>query len=184
MNYFLDTEFSHLPWEDGARIISIGIVNEEGKSYYACLNDFNENDLSDFVKKKVLPSLPTQNKRKSPSQIKQELLNFFNGNPTSQIWSIFPTKKQLESFGITKSDSDLILKKYGDFDFQLLSNILKNSHPQNWPKHGSNLTPLLEKLNRDEIPSNPSEHNALSDALWNKQVWELVHGKKIKESLS
>jgi len=40
MHYFLDTEFTHLPREGMPEPISIGIVDQNGREYYACLSDF------------------------------------------------------------------------------------------------------------------------------------------------
>ncbi len=53
---FLDTEFTDLV--PGAKLISIALVAEDGKSFYAELNDtYQEKDCSNFVKSRVLPFL-------------------------------------------------------------------------------------------------------------------------------
>jgi hypothetical protein len=55
-NLFFDTEFTGLHSE--AKLISIGIVSEDGRYFYAELNDYDkEKDTSDFVKLNVLPNL-------------------------------------------------------------------------------------------------------------------------------
>ena len=55
-NLFFDTEFTGLHSE--AKLISIGIVAEDGRYFYAELNDYDkEKDTSDFVKLNVLPNL-------------------------------------------------------------------------------------------------------------------------------
>jgi len=55
-NLFFDTEFTGLHSE--AKLISIGIVAEDGRYFYAGLNDYDkEKDTSDFVKLNVLPNL-------------------------------------------------------------------------------------------------------------------------------
>jgi hypothetical protein len=55
-NLFFDTEFTRLHSE--AKLISIGIVAEDGRYFYAELNDYDkEKDTSDFVKLNVLPNL-------------------------------------------------------------------------------------------------------------------------------
>ena len=172
MNYFLDTEFSHLPWEDQVQLISIGIVDENGKSYYACLDNFDQNNVSTFVWENVIQFLPRKSKRKSCKQVKQELVDFFGENIPSNFWCVFPTKKQLESFSINKKDINSVLKKFGDFDFQLMKKIFGNDYPEHWPKKGSNLTPLYSALSKNNIPTNNKEHDALADALWNKKIWE------------
>lgn len=58
MKYFLDTEFI----EDGKTIdlISIGIVAEDGREYYAISTEFNPQKASSWVKKNVINSLPSR----------------------------------------------------------------------------------------------------------------------------
>jgi 3' exoribonuclease, RNase T-like len=56
--YFLDTEFI----EDGATIdlISIGIVCEDGREYYAINYDCDRTKANDWVKENVLKFLPPE----------------------------------------------------------------------------------------------------------------------------
>jgi len=56
MKVYLDTEFTSL--EPGNKLISIALVDENGESFYAELNDtYKVRECSDFVKKYVLPIL-------------------------------------------------------------------------------------------------------------------------------
>jgi len=56
MRLFLDTEFTDLV--QGAKLISIALVTENGNSFYAELNDtYQLEDCSNFVKSYVLPFL-------------------------------------------------------------------------------------------------------------------------------
>lgn len=56
MYIFLDTEFTQLSHE--AKLISVGLVSEDGKEFYAELSDtWLLDDCSDFVKSDVLPHL-------------------------------------------------------------------------------------------------------------------------------
>lgn len=101
MRYFLDCEFI----EDGRTIdlISIGIVAEDGREYYAISNEFNERKASEWVQKNVLTSLPPRDFNfsdpsisprlkeeakawRSRQMIKEDLLIFFAGGlPDSQV---------------------------------------------------------------------------------------------------
>lgn len=56
MRIFLDTEFTNFPKED-CDLISIGLVDENGRTFYAELTDFRQEACSDFVKQVVLPLL-------------------------------------------------------------------------------------------------------------------------------
>lgn len=64
MKYYIDTEFIedfYTPLLGKARhfidLISIGIVAEDGREYYAISNEFNRKDASDWVKENVLNRL-------------------------------------------------------------------------------------------------------------------------------
>lgn len=72
---FFDTEFTGLHSE--AKLISIGIVSEDGRYFYAELNDYDkEKDTTDFVKKNVLPNLlflePKEGEELYSSKIRHE----------------------------------------------------------------------------------------------------------------
>jgi len=63
--YFIDTEFIegfHKPLFGKRRhfidLISIGIVCDDGRKYYAISNEFREKDADDWVKKNVISKLP------------------------------------------------------------------------------------------------------------------------------
>lgn len=75
MKYYLDTEFitgfkkdiSFLPtignWNKNQfyiQLVSIGIVAEDGREYYAISNEFNPNLADDWVKENVLSKLPNR----------------------------------------------------------------------------------------------------------------------------
>jgi hypothetical protein len=56
MQIFFDTEFTQLSHE--AKLISVGLVSEDGREFYAELSDtWCLGDCSDFVKSDVLPHL-------------------------------------------------------------------------------------------------------------------------------
>lgn len=54
MRLFLDTEFTDFI---DCELISVGIVSEDGREFYAERNDFNRSKCSDFVMDAVLPLL-------------------------------------------------------------------------------------------------------------------------------
>jgi hypothetical protein len=57
MNIFLDTEFTDFMDCD---LISIGLVDENGREFYAELTDYRQEACSDFVKQVVIPLLKRQ----------------------------------------------------------------------------------------------------------------------------
>jgi hypothetical protein len=58
MLIFLDTEFTNFP-ESECDLISIGLVDEDGRDFYAELIDYRDEACSGFVKEIVLPLLKT-----------------------------------------------------------------------------------------------------------------------------
>jgi hypothetical protein len=103
MKYFYDTEFI----EDGKTIdlISIGIVAEDGREFYAVSTEFRASKASDWVKQNVLvhlperyvnlsdPSVSPRLKEESQSwmgrsQIKAKLLAFV-GNDKPELWGYY-----------------------------------------------------------------------------------------------
>lgn len=56
---FLDTEFTHFgtPGKSDARLLSIALIDEEGRSFYAECTGWQPQDCSDFVRSHVLPVL-------------------------------------------------------------------------------------------------------------------------------
>jgi hypothetical protein len=62
MLIFLDTEFTDFP-ESDCDLISIGLVDENGREFYAELTDYRQEVCSGFVRDTVLPLLGKHNNR-------------------------------------------------------------------------------------------------------------------------
>ena len=77
MRYFYDTEFI----EDGRTIelISIGVVAEDGREYYAVSTEFDPERAGSWVRANVLPKLPPPASQlwRSRRRIRQDLEEFF-----------------------------------------------------------------------------------------------------------
>ena len=56
MNIFLDTEFTDFS-ESECDLISIGLVDQNGREFYAELTDYRQEACSDFVRQVVIPLL-------------------------------------------------------------------------------------------------------------------------------
>jgi hypothetical protein len=152
MKYFLDCEFI----DDGKTIdlISIGIVREDDKIYYAVSTEFNFSKASDWVKDNVLDKLPrTTTYWRSREQIKNEILEFI-GDDKPEFWGF-----------------------YCAYDWvcfcQLFGRML--DLPKDWSKCCRDLKVLLD-ITKEDLKHivNDDEHDALSDAHWNKAVYEYI----------
>lgn len=58
--YFLDAEFIEDSQKRAIDLISIGIVAEDGREYYACNDECDLSKANDWVKANVLPNLPAK----------------------------------------------------------------------------------------------------------------------------
>lgn len=166
--YFLDQEFD----EDGRTIqlISIGLVCDDGREYYAVSKEFDPLHCNDWVKQNVLSKLPPPGHPdwKSRAQIRAELEAFIGagGGLVPEFWGYF-----------------------ADYDWvvfcQLWGRML--DLPAYFPKYCLDLKQSMHRFDiawRD-LPDQPegSEHHALADARWNKQVFDWIslnYGKGYK----
>lgn len=166
MRYYYDTEFI----EDGKTIdlISIGIVAEDGREYYAISTEFNAKKASQWVKDNVLIHLPPKNWNdltspnqreqsiryyKNRKQIKQEILNFI-GDDKPEFWAY-----------------------YADYDHVALCQLFGTMMdlPKGWPMYTRDIKQLCDLLGNPKLPEQgKGEHNALDDAKWNKKAYEFL----------
>lgn len=89
MRYFYDTEFI----EDGRTIelISIGVVAEDGREYYAVSSEFDPGRAGNWVRAHVLPKLPSASSQlwRSRRRIRADLEQFLgvNGSEPIELWA-------------------------------------------------------------------------------------------------
>lgn len=55
MNLYFDTEFTGL--HKNTTLISIGIVSEDGRTFYAELNDYDKSQIDDWLKENIIDNL-------------------------------------------------------------------------------------------------------------------------------
>lgn len=148
MKFWFDTEF----YEDGNSIalISIGAVAEDGRTYYAeTLHSQALASQSDWLIENVRPHLRLD-ARKARVEIARDLIEFMGENP--EIWAY-----------------------YADYDWVALCQLYGRmiDLPKGWPMYCRDLKQLCDMLGNPKLPKqNVGEHDALSDAMWNKAVWD------------
>ncbi len=153
MKYYLDTEF----YEDGKTIdlISIGIVAEDGREFYAVSREAQLHRVSAWVRENVLPSLPPYGDPAwlSRSQIASSLKDFVweRGHATPpEFWAY-----------------------YADHDWVALCQLFGTMMdlPKGFPMFCRDLKQLSVDVGSPQHPPDPKdEHNALADARWNKEL--------------
>jgi hypothetical protein len=162
MRYFLDTEF----YEDGKTIdlISIGLVCEDGREFYAVSQDAELHRVSDWVRSNVLPSLP---KYGDPAwmprtMIADNIVAFCDPRP--EVWAY-----------------------YADYDWVVLCQLFGTimNLPKEWPKFCRDLKQLSCDVGSPKHPKDPDgEHNALVDARWNRDLYTHLMAIKTSPPLS
>lgn len=190
MRYFLDTEFI----EDGRTIdlISIGVVAEDGREYYAISKEFDGSKASLWVRKNVFPLLPTlqviglpndggyiscntedlpikyPKEYKSRDVIRKELRNFIGYGIAFEP----PPKGR----GHGKPE---FWAYYADYDWVALCQIFGPmiDLPEGWPMYCNDLKQLMDMRNWDksQLPTQKgAEHNALEDARWVRDAYNEI----------
>jgi hypothetical protein len=155
MRYFLDTEFMESGPHRPIDLISIGIVAEDGREYYAVSAEFNPESATDWLKANVLPHLQGE-RRIGLRGIAGDILTFcdptLHGKP--EFWGY-----------------------YADYDWVVFCQVFGTMMdlPKGWPMYCRDLKQLCDALGNPKLPKQDStEHNALNDARWNKTAYEFL----------
>ena len=143
--YYLDTEFIEAPGV--LDLISIGIVCEDGREYYAVSAEFDRARASRWVVDNVFPHLPPHGAWKDRHTIAAEILAFTAGT-TPEFWAYF-----------------------ADYDWVALCWLFGTMMdlPKGWPMFCMDLKQSMTErgIGRDMLPVQVgTEHHALADARW------------------
>lgn len=148
MRYFYDTEFI----EDGSTIqlVSIGVVAEDGREYYAVSSDFDASRANAWVRENVLAKLPSPRDGawKSQEQIRNELFEFLtHHDATVELWA-----------WVGGYDHVVLAQLWGDM----------TGLPRQMPRYTRELKQYWEFAGRPALPQVPQgNHDALVDARHN-----------------
>jgi len=89
MRYFLDTEFIESGPYRPIQLISIGIVAEDGREFYAVSRDFNPDDASEWVKENVLSGIDTPWTERMPLSVIGAAVDGFVGDDKPEFWGYY-----------------------------------------------------------------------------------------------
>jgi hypothetical protein len=158
VKYFYDTEFI----DDGRTIdlISIGVAAEDGREYYAISTEFNPERAGAWVRKHVLPKLPSPSSKlwKSRRQIRSDLEDFFDvdGDETIELWA-----------WVAAYDHVVLCQLWGPM----------TDLPPAIPRFTRELRQFWEDRGSPRMPPRPRDtHDALVDARHNLTRFRLVTG--------
>ena len=152
MKFWLDLEFQ----EDGRTIepISIGLVAEDGRTFYREFKEYDKTKATPWLKENVLPLLGGGVMPKE--SIRQDLVDFCGDWP--EIWGW-----------------------YGAYDWVALCQIFGTMMdlPMNWPMFIREA--MMYRGPRDVLPKRTTpEHHALHDAEWQREVYYFLLNKHVR----
>jgi hypothetical protein len=161
VRFFYDTEFI----EDGTTIdlVSIGVVDERGREFYAVSTEFNPTKAGPWVRDHVLDKLP------SPADpawcdratIRTNLLRFLQRDRERvELWAWFAAY-----------DHVALAQLWGDMP----------ALPRELPRFTRELRQRWEDVGKPALPPPPSDaHDALADARHNLVRWRVIEAERVK----
>jgi hypothetical protein len=161
VRFFYDTEFI----EDGTTIdlVSIGVVDEYGREFYAVSTEFNPDKAGQWVREHVLDKLP------SPADpawcdratIRSRLFKFLNrGRERVELWAWFAAY-----------DHVALAQLWGDMP----------ALPRELPRFTRELRQRWEDVGKPPLPPPPTDaHDALADARHNLLRWRVIEAERVK----
>lgn len=157
MRYFLDTEHT----DNGVRfeLISIAVVSEDGREYYAAVEGFDDSAVTPWIEERVLPKLPPQGdaRWRTREQIRDDLEGFVTGDNV-EFWTM-----------CAWPDWSMVVRLFGRFE----------DVPPSWPMACWDLWQLEAELGlsqADRPPEPEDVHNALTDARYHKEIYNWLRG--------
>lgn len=158
MRFWFDTEF----YEDGSTIqlISIGVVSEDGRTYYAeTLDATHLARASAWLEENVYPHLRCKyEERKDGKTIGRDLIAFMGDKP--EIWAY-----------------------YADYDWVALCHLFGRmiDLPKGWPMYCRDVKQWADMLGGPKLPEQKTqEHDALADAKWTREAWLSLAGLLVR----
>lgn len=144
VRYFFDTEFIERPGL--LDLISIGMVDDDGREFYAVSSEFDARNADDWVKVNVLAKLG-DTPRESRASIRDRLLTFI-GDTKPEFWAYFSSYDWVAFCWLFGRMVDL---------------------PDGFPMFCLDFRQVMHDrgIKKSDLPKQPTDaHNALADAKW------------------
>ena len=161
MRFFYDCEFI----EDGVTIdlVSIGVVDEEGREFYAVSTEFAPQKAGPWVRQHVLSKLPAPSNPawRSRAQIREDLLKFVDRSGEEvELWAWFAAY-----------DHVALAQLWGDMP----------ALPRELPRFTRELRQRWEDVGKPALPVPPDDaHDALADARHNLARWKVIEAERVR----
>ncbi|GAA3459010.1 polyadenylate-specific 3'-exoribonuclease AS [Saccharothrix longispora] len=168
MRFFYDCEFI----EDGVTIdlVSIGVVDEEGREFYAVSTEFDPAKAGPWVRANVLNQLPPPSSQvwRSRERIRNDLLEFLGGAKANrddiELWAWFAAY-----------DHVALAQLWGPMP----------ALPRSLPRFTRDLRQRWEDVGKPRLPQPPADaHDALADARHNLARWKVIELERLRRGFS
>jgi hypothetical protein len=156
--YFYDCEFI----EDGRTIdlVSIGVVDENGREFYAISTEFDDSKAIPWVRRNVLDKLPSPSDKayRSRERIRDDLFAFL-------MEPIRGRAEQMELWAwFAAYDHVVLAQLWGAMP----------ALPREIPRYTKDLRQLWDDKDRPHLPAMSGRHDALVDARHNLARWNTM----------
>jgi 3'-5' exoribonuclease Rv2179c-like domain len=161
MRFFYDTEFI----EDGVTIdlVSIGVVDEKGREFYAVSTEFNPEKAGPWVREHVLAKLPP---------------------PADPAWCDRVTlRKRLMKFLAPHGERVELWAWFAAYDHVALAQLWGDmpALPRELPRFTRELRQRWEDVGKPVLPVPPDDaHDALADARHNLARWRVIEAERVR----
>jgi len=174
MRYFLDTEFIEYP--NTIQLVSIGIVSEDGRSYYAISSEYDFFKANKWVIDNVITPIYTDTVHSDKqNNVSISWFHKIYGKPIKQIENEILTFVGYPKYPQGKPE---FWGYYSDYDWVVFCWIFGKmvDLPSGFPMYCKDLKQLMDEkgFKKPPIQSPDGEHNALIDAKWNKELFETL----------
>lgn len=177
IKYFYDTEFHERGGAHAIEAISIGIVSEEGREFYAVYDDFDTRAVAknEWLMKNVMSSI----------QHEKFVVADFEGMPmTRDIYVTDPAKKSRHALAqaimeFVDGTEPEWWNWYGAYDHVVLCQTFGTMMdlPRGFPMFSCDIKQLHRDKGYPGMPRQPDGlHNALEDAKWNVVRYNYLRG--------
>ena len=161
MRFFYDTEFI----EDGLTIdlVSIGVVDEDGREFYAVSTEFDPDKAGPWVRENVLDKLPAPADKawRDRASIREDLMKFLSPRGESvELWAWFAAY-----------DHVALAQLWGAMP----------ALPRQLPRFTRDLRQRWEDVGKPVLPAPPTDaHDALADARHNLARWQVIEVERLR----
>lgn len=171
MKYFFDTEF--IEHKGGIDLISIGIIAEDDRTFYAISKDFKPRRADKWVKENVIAKLapkipqhwhsPRENQEAQrwmkEKEIKKEIIEFIGDDRDPEFYAY-----------------------YADYDWVIFARLFGRmiDLPEHFPMWCRDLKQMMwergltGQWKNTNVPENENDHHALEDAKWNFELYKKI----------